>query len=196
MRSKRALAHCERALARYTECWRRHYPNSELIVGKFRALMNLPHCFSRDCYPGHITASALVVDRHYRTLLTYHAKLNKWLQLGGHCDGVADPHLTAIREVKEESGLQKIADLHWQSVQDDDIPIFDLDIHAIPARKTEPEHFHYDVRYLFMASDPDSIQLSSESRDLKWFSFEEARQITPEVSMTRLFDKFEQVMLK
>ena len=42
----------------------------------------------RSCVPGHLTASSLVVDRSRgRALLTHHKKLERWLQLGGHCDG-------------------------------------------------------------------------------------------------------------
>ena len=60
----------------------------------------------RTCLEGHLTASALLVDRtHERALLTFHRKLGKWLQLGGHCDGDANLLGVAWRETVEESGI-------------------------------------------------------------------------------------------
>ena len=57
--------------------------------------------------PGHITASALVLDHTgTETLLTLHPRLGRWVQLGGHCeDGDADIAAAALREAGEESGI-------------------------------------------------------------------------------------------
>ena len=41
----------------------------------------------RECVPGHITASALVLDdTGGQVLLTLHPRLGRWVQLGGHCE--------------------------------------------------------------------------------------------------------------
>ena len=61
----------------------------------------------RECVPGHVTASALVLD-HTGThaLLTLHPRFGRWLQLGGHCeDGDPDIAAAALREASEESGI-------------------------------------------------------------------------------------------
>ena len=61
----------------------------------------------RECVPGHVTASALVLD-HTGThaLLTLHPRFGRWLQLGGHCED-SDPDIVAaaLREASEESGI-------------------------------------------------------------------------------------------
>ncbi len=45
-------------------------------------------CFERSCLPGHFTASCWLLSYDGNSaLLTHHVKLQKWLQLGGHCDG-------------------------------------------------------------------------------------------------------------
>ena len=42
---------------------------------------------TRECVPGHLTASALVLDATgERTLLTLHQRFHRWVQLGGHCE--------------------------------------------------------------------------------------------------------------
>ena len=50
-----------------------------------------PRCFERDCWAGHITGSAWLVDPAGEALLlTHHKKLDMWVQLGGHSDGDSD----------------------------------------------------------------------------------------------------------
>ena len=62
----------------------------------------------RACVPGHITASALVLDdTGGQVLLTLHPRLGRWVQLGGHCeDSDADILGAALREATEESGIE------------------------------------------------------------------------------------------
>ena len=133
----------------------------------------------RTLLEGHLTASALVVDARFeRALLTHHRKLGRWLQLGGHCDGDANLAHVALREATEESGIPDLAVLPT--------PI-DLDIHAIPARGSEPEHFHYDTRFLVVAP-PGAIEvLSEESHALRWLASGELASLSADASVRRLF---------
>lgn len=142
-----------------------------------------PGAFVRDHLPGHFTGSALVVTPSFdRILLTLHRKLGKWLQLGGHADGDVQLARVALREAEEESGLARL------EVPGEPPRILDLDLHWIPEGK-EPGHSHYDVRYLVVAPIPEPLQLSEESTDLRWFSLTEARALSAERSLLRLFDK-------
>jgi len=49
---------------------------------------------------------AIFVVRDGRVLLVHHRKLDKWLPLGGHIELEEDPEMAAVREAKEESGLE------------------------------------------------------------------------------------------
>ena len=132
----------------------------------------------RSCMPGHLTASALLWDdRAERVLLTLHAKLNRWLQFGGHCDGDANLYGCAWRELVEESGITPV----WMSPE----PI-DLDLHTIPARPGEPEHLHLDVRYLARAPKGAQFVCSEESHSLAWFTPDQARALELDASLERL----------
>lgn len=141
-----------------------------------------PDCFERSLLVGHITGSAMIVNRQRtHTLLTHHGKLDKWLQLGGHSDGDPDTLAVARREAEEESGLRGLA-----AVSDE---VFDVDVHPIPARKLEPEHFHYDVRFLFEADDAEPLVITSESKELAWVPLAELERYTTEESMLRMARK-------
>ena len=58
---------------------------------------------TRECVPGHLTASALVFDATgERTLLTLHKRFHRWVQLGGHCEpDDVSPRAAALREAIE-----------------------------------------------------------------------------------------------
>ncbi|TAE29350.1 MAG: NUDIX domain-containing protein [Candidatus Kapaibacterium sp.] len=145
-----------------------------------------PDCFHRELQIGHVTGSAWVLNQQRdKVLLTHHRKLGKWLQLGGHCDGDNDVLRVALREAVEESGVYDIIPI---------VPrIFDLDIHIVPERRTasgvEPEHLHYDARFLLQANEHLSLQISSESKDIRWVGLDEVATLTEEESMLRMVEK-------
>ena len=78
------------ALTRYAH----RHPDEQSTVARFnRLLEDHPNCFERDCWAGHITGSAWLLDpSQSKLLLTHHRKLNMWLQLGGHSDGGSGYH--------------------------------------------------------------------------------------------------------
>jgi len=100
---------------------------------------------SRHQARAHFTASAFVVDESCaRACLVAHAKLGRLLQPGGHVEPTdLSLEAAAMREAVEETALELA--LHPTAPRP-----FDLDIHLIPERPGEPEHFHLDVRYLLV----------------------------------------------
>tara|TARA_B100001094_G_scaffold298180_1_gene321855 strand:+ start:415 stop:1044 length:630 start_codon:yes stop_codon:yes gene_type:complete len=164
------------------------------ILSRLHSFLTSTHKpFHRTTLAGHITGSALVVDRSYeKVLLTHHRKLNKWLQLGGHADGESDVSQVAYREAEEESGLSELEFIDTRSAMrwSPGRPLpFDIDIHAIPARRGEPEHYHYDLCYLLVADEDEKVIVSHESHDVKWWALEAAEVLNPERSMLRQYDK-------
>lgn len=138
--------------------------------------------FSRDpLIGGHITGSALVLSGDgSHVLLTHHRKLDRWLQLGGHCDGIVDARFVALKEAYEESGLSRIS-----YVEDG---VFDVDIHEIPANLREPAHLHYDIRFLLRAQMGNLI-VSHESKALAWVPLTRIAEYQPDASLRRMCDK-------
>jgi 8-oxo-dGTP pyrophosphatase MutT (NUDIX family) len=142
-------------------------------------LLASPHPFSRGTLEGHITASAFIVDpTRQSTLLVWHEKLARWLQPGGHCeDGDASTLSAAEREVEEETGLGADALRHLGA------GVFDVDAHRIPARRDVPEHWHYDIRYLFEAN-----RASQTLAGANWVSIDQMLA-HPHASLRRLAEK-------
>lgn len=119
-----------------------------------------PDALHRSCLDGHLTGSAIVVDAAgRRTLLLHHAKLDRWLQPGGHADGDGNLANVALREATEETGMSGL-----RVVQ----PAIDVDIHTIPARPNEPEHLHLDVRFAVIAPRDAVVELNHESLGARW----------------------------
>ena len=69
------------------------------------------------------------------------------------------------------------------------LEIFDLDIHTIPERGDEPEHQHFDVRYLFETNRDAPLVVSDESNDLAWIALDDIEALTSERSILRMVEK-------
>jgi 8-oxo-dGTP pyrophosphatase MutT (NUDIX family) len=136
----------------------------------------------RQFAPGHLTASGFVLSPEGdAVLLILHKKLNIWVQPGGHIEpGDASLSEAARREVVEEVGL----DLANSTAAH----IFDLDVHAIPARKDEPEHEHFDVRFCFQAPTR-AFTASDEVAAARWAPLSQIEQLTSDESVLRAVRK-------
>ncbi|SDC79815.1 8-oxo-dGTP pyrophosphatase MutT, NUDIX family [Mycolicibacterium neoaurum] len=123
-----------------------------------------PDACSRSCAPGHITASALVLDHSgTHALLTLHPRVGRWLQLGGHCeDDDFDIVAAALREATEESG---IAGLRI------DPELVAIHVHPLTCSLGAPTR-HLDLQYVVHAPAEAQITRSDESLDLRWWPLE------------------------
>lgn len=155
---------------------------AELRLKFSQFLSEDPDAFERTNATAHFTGSAFVVDPHRKlTLLTHHVKLGRWLQLGGHCDGIRDPFFVAWKEAYEEGGLKLIR----PAVNG----IFDLSHHLIPEYRDVPAHHHYDVRYMFFADAAEGFVKSDESHALAWVPLGEVSRYCTYSSLLRLEEK-------
>ncbi|WP_375491086.1 coenzyme F420-0:L-glutamate ligase [uncultured Jatrophihabitans sp.] len=118
----------------------------------------------RSCAPGHLTASALVLDpQRQAVLLTLHPRVGRWLQLGGHHEPSDHSVLdAAAREAREESGIGALSF--------DPVPLA-LDIHPITCSLGVPTR-HFDVKFVAVAPDGAEPVRSAESDDLRWFAWD------------------------
>lgn len=123
-----------------------------------------PDACLRACVPGHITASALVLD-HSRThaLLTLHPRIGRWLQLGGHCEPSDETLVAAaLREATEESGITGLTI--------EPVPVA-VHVHPVTCSLGVPTR-HLDVQFVVHAPEGAEIAVSEESLDLRWWPLE------------------------
>lgn len=130
-----------------------------------------PDACARACAPGHITASALVVDHSGgHALLTLHPRVGKWLQLGGHCeDSDSDISAAALREATEESGIEGLR------IEPD---LAALHVHPLTCSLGSPTR-HLDLQFIVRAPAGAEFVRSAESLDLRWWPLDAMPQDDP-----------------
>ncbi|MEU8181987.1 NUDIX hydrolase [Micromonospora sp. NPDC049044] len=142
------------------EGWQPTSPAAATARDRTLALLGAgPIAMSRQHRPGHITASALVLDATAtRVLLCLHVKFGRWVQLGGHCEPVDQTLVAAaLREATEESGIA--------GLRIDPVPI-DVDVHEVLCQGGSR---HHDVRFAVVAPPGAVEQISDEAEELGWF---------------------------
>ena len=164
----------------------RHQPfdedESTMLEQIIHFVKNHPDCFERQLTIGHVTGSAWIVSPDRReVVLLHHAKLDRWFQPGGHADGDPDLLGVALREAEEETGLRDIKVVS--------AAIFDVDVHTIPARASEPEHLHYDIRFLLEATTRQPFIQTRETKAVRWVGVSGIGELTTEKSIIRMNTK-------
>lgn len=130
-----------------------------------------PDACARACAPGHITASALVLDHSGgHALLTLHPRVGRWLQLGGHCeDSDSDISAAALREATEESGIEGLR------IEPD---LAALHVHPLTCSLGSPTR-HLDLQFIVRAPAGAEFIRSAESLDLRWWPLDAMPQDDP-----------------
>jgi 8-oxo-dGTP pyrophosphatase MutT (NUDIX family) len=155
-------------------------------------LLSAGEPFARTSFdPGHFTASAFVLSpERDAVVLIFHKKLRIWVQPGGHAEP-ADTSLSAAarREVSEEIGVfDLLSDSSDLEEGDLEAPIFDVDVHPIPARRDEPAHEHFDVRFRFTARSR-ALRASDEVEGARWVPLSEVHTLASDESVQRAVRK-------
>lgn len=117
------------------------------------------------------TASAYVIDYENRSvLLMYNKKLDMWLQPGGHIESNEIPEEAAVREVREETGID-IKIINFHESDDNIVPV------AIE-RYINKVGDMIDIQYLAIPLNKDLY--SNENNEMGWFNEKELETISIE----------------
>ncbi|MDD2970910.1 MAG: NUDIX hydrolase [Lachnospiraceae bacterium] len=159
----------------YITCNEQEERDKELILHSLEKEANV---FTRENKLAHMTASAWVVN-HDRTkvLMVYHNIYHSWSWLGGHADGEEDLLSVAMREVREESGIQNVT-----AVSPD---IFSLEVLTVDGHVKKgvyvSSHLHLNVTYLLEADEKELLEIKpDENSGVAWFTLVDAIEASTE----------------
>ena len=137
-----------------------------------------PDAFYRTNRLAHMTASAWVVNpARSKTLMVYHRIYDSWSWAGGHADGEEDLLAVALREVREETGVQAL-----RPVTKD---IYSLEVLTVDGHekhgKYVPSHLHLNLTYLLEAEEDQILRVcEAENTGVAWFSLADALSASTE----------------
>ena len=131
----------------------------------------------------HFTATVVLISntKPQKILLGFHRKLKSWLPPGGHIENNENPLEAAIRETREETGIDVTSFLSKEHPLDGHvsalpIPEFFFE-ETIPPDGEKPEHKHLDFIYVVHVPEEDPVFDVRESSAMRWFTKEEVLQL-------------------
>ena len=134
---------------------------------------------------GHMTTSAWITNKdRNKVLMIYHNIYDAWAWVGGHADGDEDLLHVINKEIEEETGLTNI-----KLLQDDiyGVNIVTVDNH-IKRGKIVNSHLHFDVEYLFEASEDENLRIKEdENSGVKWIPIDELETCNTEIKMKHIY---------
>ncbi|MFZ0826971.1 MAG: NUDIX domain-containing protein [Verrucomicrobiia bacterium] len=124
---------------------------------------------------------AIFIVQAEKLLLIHHRQLDKWLPLGGHVELDEDPEQAALREAKEESGLdvELLGDrppTTGPGTRALIAPRF-LDIHRI-----HETHEHIGMIYWARPKQGKVVLAAEEHHDIRWCSAADLDKLDPPMS--------------
>ena len=137
-----------------------------------------PDAFYRTNLLAHMTASAWVVNpKRTKTLMVYHRLYDSWSWTGGHADGEEDLLAVALREVREETGVQRLRPVTEEIYS---LEVLTVDGHEKHGRYV-PSHLHLNVTYLLEAEEDQPLRVcEAENSGVAWFSLADALSASTE----------------
>ena len=135
----------------------------------------------------HITSSGFVVNADATKVLMAHHNIYKvWAWTGGHADGEGDLLSVALREAREETGVEHIRPLSPAIASLDILPVWG----HVKRGKWVPSHQHLNVSYLLVADESDALQIrEGENSRVGWLPAERLLEYTNEWQMDGVYAK-------
>ena len=124
---------------------------------------------------------AIFVVHEGRVLVIHHRKLDRWLPLGGHIELEEDPEQAALRETREESGLDvELLGERPPTTGPGTRALIGpryLDIHRI-----SETHEHIGMIYFARPKGGQVTLAQAEHHDIRWCTAEQLESLHPPMS--------------
>jgi 8-oxo-dGTP pyrophosphatase MutT (NUDIX family) len=118
----------------------------------------------------HITSSGFIMNKELsKVLMIHHNIRNTWAWTGGHADGDGDLLHVAIKEAKEETGINSVFALSSEIASLDILPVYG----HVKKGNYVSGHLHLSVAYILIADEKDNLIIKEdENSGVEWFSIE------------------------
>ena len=156
--------------------WNEQERQDQVLILDF--LRKNSDAFYRRNLLAHMTASAWVVNpQRSKVLMVYHRLYDSWSWAGGHADGEEDLLAVALREVREETGVQCLRPVTEEIYS---LEVLTVDGHEKHGRYV-PSHLHLNVTYLLEAEEDQPLRVcEAENSGVAWFSLADALSASTE----------------
>ena len=176
----------------------KYIPNNEQEENDKNIILDYMNKFdnllTRENEVAHFTASSWTVNKERtKVLMIYHKIYNSWSWTGGHADGDTNLLYTAVRELKEETGIEKV-----KILKDD---IFSLETICVNGHikrgKYVSSHLHFNLTYLLEVDENEELKIKEdENSGVKWINIEDIDKYVTEQWMkdkiyTKLINKID-----
>lgn len=136
------------------------------------------------------TVEVFIVYKN-RVLLRKHDKYKKWLSVGGHIELNEDPNEAAIREVKEEIGLDVILDNSLREFKQKDETKELIPPYFLNRNRISKTHEHITLIYFAISKSNKISEMAGreKSEACRWFTKKELltnKEIVPNIKFYAL----------
>lgn len=126
----------------------------------------------------HFTAASLILNReHTKVLFQFHKIYQAWCWSGGHNDGDDDFLKVALKEAREECGLEELTPISEYPVSLDTLWVNG----HIKRGEYVSVHLHFNMGYIFECDEDSPIKVKEDEIDgLRWISLKELKEVAEE----------------
>lgn len=146
------------------------------------------HPFTRENTLAHFTASGWIVNKERtKVLMVYHNIYRSWSWTGGHADGDTDLLAVALREGREETGVENLRPVSPA--------IFSIETLVVEGHEKRgsyvASHLHMNITYLLEASEEEALRSKpDENSAVQWIETERLAEMVSEPwMMERIYRK-------
>ena len=140
---------------------------------------------ARESAFAHFTASSIIVSRdRKKTLMAYHRIYDSWAWTGGHNDGDGDFLAVALREAREETGIEGLRPIREGVASLEVLPVWAHEKRG----QTVGSHLHLNVSYLFEADETLPLRTAErENSAVGWLPVEDLETYVTEKPMLPIY---------
>ena len=141
----------------------------------------------RDSAHAHMTSSSMIVSRdRTKVLMAYHRIYDSWAWTGGHNDGERDFMAVALREAREETGINTLVPLGTAPAS---LEVLHVLAHVKRGRWVGT-HLHLNVSYLFEGDETEPLTVcEDENSGVAWVDIRDLPRVVTEPFMLPIYDK-------